>query len=291
MDNGVARPRAETPALPGGEAIGKRKRKPHDPNAPKRALTSYFLFMQDHKPQIKEANPDWTAAQISAESEKRWENITEEEKNVSSPLIALTMCHIYKRVSTQDYEVRYQVDLCRYYEQKKAYEAGEPIPDISAAEARKLYEEQLKSGLPPKGRKIGKAPTPAAPAPVQDTAEEEDSSEEEEESPEPQKAVTPPKTDRSSKRQKTAKDNAASSKTTTTKGKASPDSPKADRVSTSPELERKKKGTSKKKESKVDDAVEEEAEATVASPVKAKAADKKDKKSKRKRKSEAVDED
>ena len=100
MDNGTARPRAETPAIPGGEAGGKRKRKPHDPNAPKRALTSYFLFMQDHKPQIKEANPDWTAAQISAESEKRWENITEEEKNVSFPVEALSVSCLQALVPT-----------------------------------------------------------------------------------------------------------------------------------------------------------------------------------------------
>lgn len=81
--NGVARPRAETPGGVATEGGNKRKRKPHDPNAPKRALTSYFLFMRDNKPAIKDANPDWTAGQISAESEKRWENITEEEKAVS----------------------------------------------------------------------------------------------------------------------------------------------------------------------------------------------------------------
>jgi hypothetical protein len=83
-ENGSAQARAITPAqVPAGEGAQKRKRKPHDPNAPKRALTSYFLFMQDHKPQIKEDHPDWTAAQISAESERRWENISEEEKAVS----------------------------------------------------------------------------------------------------------------------------------------------------------------------------------------------------------------
>lgn len=82
--NGVARPRAETPGGIATEGGIKRKRKPHDPNAPKRALTSYFLFMRDNKPAIKDANPGWTAAQISAESEKRWENITEEEKAVSA---------------------------------------------------------------------------------------------------------------------------------------------------------------------------------------------------------------
>jgi HMG (high mobility group) box len=65
------------------QAGGKpRKRRPHDPNAPKRALTSYFLFMADHKREIKEAHPEWTAQQISEECEKRWQNISIEEKQV-----------------------------------------------------------------------------------------------------------------------------------------------------------------------------------------------------------------
>ena len=70
-------------AIAGAEANSKRKRKPHDPNAPKRALTSYFLFMQHNKPQIKEANPDWDAKQVAEESERRWNNISEQEKQVS----------------------------------------------------------------------------------------------------------------------------------------------------------------------------------------------------------------
>lgn len=68
---------------PGTEANTKRKRKPHDPNAPKRALTSYFLFMSVNKPLIKEMHPDWSAQQISDESEKRWSNISEQERAVS----------------------------------------------------------------------------------------------------------------------------------------------------------------------------------------------------------------
>ena len=62
----------------------KRKRKPHDPNAPKRALTSYFLFMQHNKPAIKELHPDWTAQQVSDESERRWSNINDKERQVSA---------------------------------------------------------------------------------------------------------------------------------------------------------------------------------------------------------------
>lgn len=82
-ENGApAKPRAETPGAT-TEAGAKKKRKPHDPNAPKRALTSYFLFMQHNKPRIKALNPDWTAAQVSSESERQWENISDVDKAVS----------------------------------------------------------------------------------------------------------------------------------------------------------------------------------------------------------------
>ena len=205
-DNGVARPRAETP---GGAADGgaKRKRKPHDPNAPKRALTSYFLFMRDNKPLIKEANPDWTAAQISAESEKRWVNISEDDKTVG--LRGLQKSTRANILYLQEYDHMYQVDLCRYYAQKSAYEAGLPIPDITAEEAIQLYDAQLKSGQPLKGRKAGKPSTTAAAPTVLEDIESEPatSDEEEEDTPEPPRAPTPPKADRVSKRQKTAKEN------------------------------------------------------------------------------------
>jgi len=65
------------------DAAGKKRtRKAPDRNAPKRALTSYFLFMQNNKPQIKEAHSDWSAQQISEESERRWSQISPSEKQV-----------------------------------------------------------------------------------------------------------------------------------------------------------------------------------------------------------------
>ena len=87
---------AAVPQYSAESVAGKKKRKPHDRNAPKRALTSYFLFMQHNKPQIKEVHPDWTAGQISEESEKRWVNISEKERAVSLenaciPMIVLTV--------------------------------------------------------------------------------------------------------------------------------------------------------------------------------------------------------
>lgn len=47
----------------------------------------------------------------------------------------------------------YQVDLARYYKQKECYLRGETILDISPEEAKELYREHLKTGVPFKGRK------------------------------------------------------------------------------------------------------------------------------------------
>ena len=170
----------------------------------------------------------------------------------------------------------YQVDLARYYKQKECYEAGEPIPDISASEAVKLYDEQMKSGQPPKGRKVGKAPDPVAAVapmvPVEDPETASATSDDEEDvSPEP----APPKVDRASKRHKTAKDDAAKPAGKVAKAK---ETPVAERVSKSPEMERKKKAV-KKQQSVIDEEAEEEEVAAAESP-------KKEKKNKKKRKSE-----
>ena len=47
----------------------------------------------------------------------------------------------------------YQVDLARYYKQKECYLRGETIPDIGPEEAKDLYREHLRTGVPFKGRK------------------------------------------------------------------------------------------------------------------------------------------
>ena len=95
----------------------------------------------------------------------------------------------------------YQVDLARYYKQKECYERGEPVPDIGADEARRLYQEHLKKGVPFKGRKGKKVERavnipPEAPAHAgsDDDDDDDDTSSEEERAP-------PPK----NKRQKTGK--------------------------------------------------------------------------------------
>jgi hypothetical protein len=65
----------------------KRKRAPPDPNAPKRALTPYFLYMQHNRSLIaNELGPDAKPKDVADEGTVRWSNMSSEEKEVSFPL-------------------------------------------------------------------------------------------------------------------------------------------------------------------------------------------------------------
>lgn len=69
-------------AGPGGDKK-KRKRAPPDPNAPKRALTPFFLFMQHNRRRIAE-ELDTTAKpkEVADEGTRRWSNLPESQKEV-----------------------------------------------------------------------------------------------------------------------------------------------------------------------------------------------------------------
>lgn len=75
------------PEAPKAAEVGdkkKRKRAPPDPNAPKRALTPYFLFMQHNRPQIaSDLGPEAKPKEVSDEGTKRWAEMGEADKMVS----------------------------------------------------------------------------------------------------------------------------------------------------------------------------------------------------------------
>lgn len=76
--------RAMTP-VPNVEAgeSKKRKRAPHDKNAPKRPVTPYFLYMQTARSLIaNEMPPGHTAKQVADEGTRRWLSMADEEKKV-----------------------------------------------------------------------------------------------------------------------------------------------------------------------------------------------------------------
>lgn len=61
----------------------KRKRQPHDPNAPKRALTPYFLYMQHARAKIhKELGEQARPKEVADEGTRRWGAMTAADKSV-----------------------------------------------------------------------------------------------------------------------------------------------------------------------------------------------------------------
>lgn len=82
----TGQPAAPLPAVAEAEDGGKKKRKraPHDPNAPKRALTPYFLYMQHARAQIhKELGDQARPKEVADEGTRRWGIMGEAEKSVS----------------------------------------------------------------------------------------------------------------------------------------------------------------------------------------------------------------
>jgi len=51
-----------------------------DPNAPKRPLSTFFLFSQDERPKIKKDNPSLSVADIAKVIGERWRSIGDDKK-------------------------------------------------------------------------------------------------------------------------------------------------------------------------------------------------------------------
>jgi hypothetical protein len=77
-------PQVENPVEEGKK---KRKRAKHDPNAPKRALTPYFLYMQSARSQIaKELGEHAKPKEVADEGTRRWGSMSPDEKAVTEDL-------------------------------------------------------------------------------------------------------------------------------------------------------------------------------------------------------------
>lgn len=201
------------PSSPGAksEAGGdkKKRKRNHDPNAPKRALTPYFLYMQHNRPQIqKELGDDNVKPKdVAEEGTRRWGSMTDVEKAV------------WKKIYLENLEkYRQQMDEYKAQKEQKAHEHDQ-------AASSQLQQEAT-----------------AEPSQAGSDDEEENEEEDEEEaspepeveaspSPEPRKEPSPPRSSKQRRR---------SDATKTTKAvEESPVAPK------SPE---KKKRTSARKE-------------------------------------------
>ena len=58
----------------------KKSKRSKDPNAPKRPMTAYFLFMGEKRAEVKNSNPDFKVGDIAKELGKMWAGIDVAEK-------------------------------------------------------------------------------------------------------------------------------------------------------------------------------------------------------------------
>jgi HMG (high mobility group) box len=97
LDSGLLTHRIPSPGMKQeapAEAKKKRKRAAHDPHAPKRALTPYFLYMQSARPQIaKELGSNAKPKEVADEGTRRWTIMPEADKNVVQPSLAYFCLH------------------------------------------------------------------------------------------------------------------------------------------------------------------------------------------------------
>lgn len=65
---------------------GKRKRKPpKDPNAPKRPASSYLIFQNDVRNELKKEHPNLSNNELLSMIAALWQNMPKEKKEVSAP--------------------------------------------------------------------------------------------------------------------------------------------------------------------------------------------------------------
>lgn len=158
-----------------GDGKKKRKRTPHDPNAPKRALTPYFLYMQSARSQIsRELGDQAKPKEVADEGTRRWTAMPPADKAVSYPPVSAQD----RANPRQIWDAQYQKNLAAYRVKMEAYKAGKTVP--SDEEAARAVE-------------AGKVPVDV----VEEVAAETD----DESSPEPPKEPSPPA--KTSKRRKT----------------------------------------------------------------------------------------
>ncbi|KAJ7122948.1 hypothetical protein C8R44DRAFT_876141 [Mycena epipterygia] len=143
-------------------ANGKRKRvtKKKDPNAPKRPASSYLLFQNEIRKEIKEKFPAYSNNELLNVIKNQWADMTEAQKAV------------YHNKMTKEKE--------RYTAEKTAYDARSP-EEVARADAEVAAAIALKKATPrvrkPKAEKPAAAPVVAASSEQGDSDEEEDDEE------------------------------------------------------------------------------------------------------------------
>jgi len=105
----------------------RTSKKERDPNKPKRALSAFFYYAKDERPNVRSINPDFSVGEVAKELGRKWNELTEQEK---SP-----------------YEKSAEEDRARYDVEMKAYRSGEmPAKKIKVSNGHAIPAEELDEG-------------------------------------------------------------------------------------------------------------------------------------------------
>lgn len=123
----------------------ERKKRTHDPNAPKRPLTPYFLYMQHARSIIaNDFGAEAPRGAVQEEGQRRWANMGPSEK--------------------KGWNAAYQYNLRLYNARVHSYKAGNPLAkNMSDGEALK-YADDFQIPMP----EMKDVPAEAAEAPLND---------------------------------------------------------------------------------------------------------------------------
>lgn len=106
-------------------AVPVTKKQPKDPNAPKRNLSSYMIFAQEHRAEIKEQNPGCTFGELNKLLGHSYQNLSAEQKEA------------YQE-KARDSKARYEIEF-QQYQQSKQLHSDMHIPTAAVA----FSEEEL----------------------------------------------------------------------------------------------------------------------------------------------------
>ena len=218
---------APRPAILPVEEKKERKKRSHDPNAPKRPLTPYFLYMQTARPIIaSDLGQGAPKGAVQEEGQRRWAVMGSSEK--------------------QGWNQAYQYNLRLYNARMQSYKQGNPDAKNMSDEDALKYADQFNIEMP-----AASVPAEEALGNEQDAiAEQLQQSAAAEAAPEPPSAVPETKTPRKTKDSRKRKTATPTVEADTTKASAAtPASPdkKRRRTSKANEVEEPKKSGRKKK--------------------------------------------
>ncbi|KAI9806491.1 MAG: hypothetical protein M1833_003678 [Piccolia ochrophora] len=117
-ENGILAPHPISPAAKsdtGDPKENKKKKRAHDPNAPKRPLTPYFLYMQSARPVIaSDLGENAKPGDVSNEGTRRWTAMSDADKSL--------------------WKEAYMKNLAEYKTRVETYKAGLSGADAAAAQ-------------------------------------------------------------------------------------------------------------------------------------------------------------